>query len=106
MIFVVTISFFHFVFLLQEGAEGVDDDEVEGEGEILVYESADGTTYTIPVEYLDDSLYDQIFGTAPSDNSILGGSLPDLPSEHPSKIHFSCELEEEWKKSGISYKVL
>ncbi|XP_064115740.1 uncharacterized protein LOC135221803 isoform X4 [Macrobrachium nipponense] len=81
-----------------------DDDDGEG-GEILVYESADGTTYTIPVEYLDDSLYDQIFGTNPSDNQVLGGSLPDLPSGHPSKIHFSCELEEEWKKSGIPYKV-
>ncbi|XP_068244293.1 uncharacterized protein [Palaemon carinicauda] len=81
-----------------------DDEDGEG-GEILVYDSADGTTYTIPVEYLDDSLYDQIFGTNPTDNQVLGGSLPELPSGHPSKIHFSCELEEEWKKSGIPYKV-
>ncbi|KAK7075839.1 hypothetical protein SK128_009487 [Halocaridina rubra] len=94
--------------LLDEEEDGADfafdDDDGEG-GELLVYETADGTTFTIPVEYLDDSLYDQIFGTTPSDNQALGGSLPDLPSGHPNKIHFSSELEEEWKKSGIPYKV-
>lgn len=81
----------------------IDDDDGEG-SEVLVYETADGTTYSIPIEYLDDSLYDQIFGTT-TENKALGGSLPDLPSGQPNKIHFSSELEEEWKKSGIPYKV-
>ena len=65
----------------------------------------DGVTYTIPVEYLDDSLYDQIFGASDAPAHRLGGSLPDLPSGHPSTIFFSSELEDKWKRSGVPYKV-
>ncbi|CAL4092723.1 unnamed protein product [Meganyctiphanes norvegica] len=77
----------------------------EGEGcEVLIYEADDGSTYTIPVEYLDDTLYDQIFGDSAATRPF-GGSLPDLPLGNPLHMRFSSELEEEWKKSGIPYKV-
>ncbi|XP_045614364.1 uncharacterized protein [Procambarus clarkii] len=88
---------------LEDCHDGVADDEDGEGGDVLVYET-DGTTYTIPVEYLDDSLYDQIFGASDS-ATRLGGSLPDLPMGEPNAIHFSSELEDEWKKSGIPYKV-
>ncbi|MPC35174.1 uncharacterized protein E2C01_028592 [Portunus trituberculatus] len=93
--------------LQASGAMDGDDaagDEDEGDGEVLVYEH-DGVTYTIPVEYLDDSLYDQIFGASDAPAHRLGGSLPDLPSGHPSTIYFSSELEDKWKRSGVPYKV-
>lgn len=89
----------------EEYPDGLGDDEDGESGEVLLYETEDGTTYTIPVEYLDDSLYDQIFGATDSALPRLGGSLPDLPSGHPAAIHLSSELEDEWKKSGIPYKV-
>lgn len=89
---------------MEDGRDGLGDDEDCEGGEVLIYES-DGTTYTIPVEYLDDSLYDQIFGASDPTTQRLGGSLPDLPSGHPTAIRFSSELEEEWKRSGIPYKV-
>ena len=89
------------MLLLPQDAAG---DEDEGDGEVLVYEH-DGVTYTIPVEYLDDSLYDQIFGASDAPAHRLGGSLPDLPSGHPSTIYFSSELEDKWKRSGVPYKV-
>lgn len=97
-------------FLFQQDYnEGVcEDDDGEGvSGEILVWES-EGTTYTLPVEYLEDSLYDQIFGASEPDSRRLGGSLPDLPTGHPSSsaVYLSRDLEEQWKRSGIPYKVI
>ncbi|XP_042209776.1 uncharacterized protein LOC121857730 isoform X2 [Homarus americanus] len=89
---------------VEDCLDGVGDDEDGEGGEVLIYET-DGTTYTIPVEYLDDSLYDQIFGTSDSATHRLGGSLPDLPLGEPTVIRFSNELEDEWKRSGIPYKV-
>ncbi|XP_050737588.1 uncharacterized protein LOC127009028 isoform X1 [Eriocheir sinensis] len=86
-----------------EGEDAAGDED-ECEGEVLIYEN-DGVTYTIPVEYLDDSLYDQIFGASDASSHRLGGSLPDLPSGHPSSIFFSSELEDKWKRSGVPYKV-
>lgn len=91
--------------ILQECPDGLGDDDDGESGEVLLYETEDGTTYTIPVEYLDDTLYDQIFGATEPATQRLGGSLPDLPSGHPTAIRFSSELEDEWKKSGIPYKV-
>lgn len=89
----------------EECPDGLGDDDDGESGEVLLYETEDGTTYTIPVEYLDDTLYDQIFGATEPATQRLGGSLPDLPSGHPAAIRFSSELEDEWKKSGIPYKV-
>lgn len=88
-------------FLFLQDAAGEED---EGDGEILVYEN-DGVTYTIPIEYLDDSVYDQIFGESDASTHRLGGSLPDLPTGHPSTIFLSSELEDKWKRSGVPYKV-
>nr|XP_053650416.1 uncharacterized protein LOC128700948 isoform X2 [Cherax quadricarinatus] len=95
------------------------DDDCEG-GEVIVYDRNSGTTYTIPVQYLDDTLYDEVFGARDpgshclgaggeegSGAQCLGGSLPDLPlgAAGTTIIHYSNVLEDQWKNSGIPYKV-
>ena len=45
----------------------------------------------VPVEYIDDSLYDEIFGSEA--NIPIGGSLPDLPQGHMT----------EWKKVRLFF---
>ena len=37
-------------------------DDGDGAGDVLVYETEDGQTLFLPIEYLEDTLYDQIFG--------------------------------------------
>lgn len=59
---------------------------------MIFYENADGQILILPVEYLDDSLYDQIFS---STDTLIGGSMPDLPVRQMNDL----------KKSGLSYKV-
>ena len=74
-------------------------DSEDGGCEVLVYKSDDGSTYHIPVEYIDDSVYDEIFGR---DDKPFGGSLPDLPS---GQVLDASLLEDQWKRSRLQCKV-
>ena len=60
-------------------------DSDDGDCEVFIYKTIDGSTIAVPVEYLDDSIYDEIFGCQ---DKVISGSLPDLPSGDSLKV--SC----------------
>ncbi|KAL7648759.1 UNVERIFIED_CONTAM: hypothetical protein RMT77_000666 [Armadillidium vulgare] len=72
--------------------EILQTDDDEGGREVLIYENEDGQTVLLPVEYLEDSLYDEIFGSV---DTPIGGSLPDLPGGQMN----------EFKKGSLSLKL-